>query len=97
MKGKLQMGNQMVKEHKLGLMETYLGNWNDGKQNGQGTLTSSDGTKYVGEWKDGVFHGQGTLTSQDGRKEVGLWRENQPWNSIEYDKNGNTIGKVITH
>jgi hypothetical protein len=24
-----------------------------------------------------------------------VWRESQPWNSIEYDKNGNTIGKWV--
>jgi len=57
--------------------------------------TWEDGTKYIGEWKDGKKHGQGTLTSHDGRKEVGVWRESQPWNSIEYDKNGNTIGKYV--
>ena len=73
----------------------YEGEYKDGKYHGQGTYTWSDGTKYVGEWKDGVFHGQGTLTSQDGRKEVGVWRESQPWNNIEYDKNGNTIGKWV--
>ena len=28
--------------------------------NGQGTMTTDDGTKYVGEWKDGKMHGQGT-------------------------------------
>ena len=73
----------------------YEGEYKDGKFHGQGTYTWSDGTKYLGEWKDGVFHGQGTLTSQDGKKEVGVWRESQPWNSIEYDKNGNTIGKWV--
>ncbi len=65
-----------------------------GKQNGHGTVTSKDG-KYVGEWKGNDFHGQGTLTSHDGRIEVGVWRESQPWNNIEYDKNGNTIGKCV--
>ena len=54
-----------------------------------------NGTMYISEWKDGKKHGQGTLTTQDGRKEVGVWRESQPWNSIEYDKNGNTIGKWV--
>ena len=31
--------------------EKYVGEWKNGKRNGQGTLTSSDGNKYVGEWK----------------------------------------------
>jgi len=32
---------------------TFIGEWKDGKRNGQGTFTWSDGEKYVGEWKDG--------------------------------------------
>ena len=51
--------------------------------------------KYVGDIRNGGPNGQGTLTSHDGRIEVGVWRENQPWNNIEYDKNGNTIGKWV--
>ena len=37
----------------------YVGEYKDGKRNGQGTLTFSDvstfsdGKKYEGEWKDG--------------------------------------------
>ena len=33
--------------------EKYLGEWKDGKQNGQGTFTSFDGRKGVGEYKEG--------------------------------------------
>ena len=62
---------------------------------GRGKYTYPHGDKYEGEFKDGEFHGQGTLTSHDGRIEVGVWRESQPWNNIEYDKNGNTIGKWV--
>ena len=28
----------------------YLGEWNDGKRNGQGTITTTDGGKLVSEW-----------------------------------------------
>jgi len=46
--------NIMVKEQKLGLMETSMkGNSRMGKGHGQGTYTWSDGRKYEGEWKDG--------------------------------------------
>ncbi len=31
----------------------YEGELKDGKYDGQGTYTWSDGRKYVGEWKDG--------------------------------------------
>jgi len=37
----------------------------DGKRNGQGTKTYSDGSKYVGGWKDGKYNGQGTVTFPD--------------------------------
>ena len=30
----------------------YIGEFKDGKFNGHGKLTWSDGKKYVGEWKD---------------------------------------------
>ena len=42
--------------------KTYIGEFKDGKMNGKGSVTGSDGFKYVGEWKDGKWHGQGTLT-----------------------------------
>jgi hypothetical protein len=44
-------------------------------QNGQGTITYSDGGKYVGEWKDGKRNGQGTMTLSDGQKYVGEWKD----------------------
>jgi hypothetical protein len=49
----------------------YVGEWKDGKQNGQGTFTFADGEKYVGEFKDGKYNGQGTLTFAKGDKYVG--------------------------
>jgi len=38
----------------------YKGDVENGKPNGQGTLTTPEGYKYEGEWKDGVKNGQGT-------------------------------------
>ena len=53
---------------------TYVGEWKDGKYDGQGTVVSY-GHKFVGGWKDGLFNGQGTYTSPDGReKYVGEWK-----------------------
>ena len=49
----------------------------DGKKNGQGTLTWSDGVKYVGGWKDGERNGHGTYTFTDGRKYVGGWKDDK--------------------
>jgi len=39
----------------------YVGDIENGKPNGQGTVTHSSGEKYVGEWNDGEQTGQGTL------------------------------------
>jgi hypothetical protein len=54
--------------------ETYVGERENGKYHGQGTLTFRDGRKYVGEWKDGKRNGQGTVTSPDGYKYVGEFK-----------------------
>ena len=46
--------------------EKYIGEWENGKYHGQGTLTFSNGEKYVGEFKDGGKDGQGTYTYRKG-------------------------------
>ena len=44
-------------------MDFYVGEFKDGKRNGQGTFISADGkNKYVGEWKNDKIYGQGTWT-----------------------------------
>ena len=73
----------------------YVGEIENGKPNGQGTLTYSDGTKYVGEFKYGVNQGQGTLTFPDGSKKVGEFREYKSWNTIYYDNDGKIIGRYV--
>ena len=55
----------------------YEGEWQYDSQNGQGTMTYSDGRKYVGGFKGLNYHGQGTLTYPDGRKYVGEWRNSR--------------------
>ena len=54
----------------------YIGEFKDGKPNGQGTLTWVNGDQYVGEFKDGKYNGQGTLTSVNG-KYVGEWKDSK--------------------
>ena len=44
----------------------YVGEFKDGKRNGQGTATFADGEKYVGEWKDGKYNWQGSLFASNG-------------------------------
>ncbi len=55
----------------------YVGEWKDGKINGQGTYTAPDGSKYVGEWKDNKRNGQGTYTWPNGDEYVGEWKDNK--------------------
>jgi len=73
----------------------YLGEFKDGKPNGQGTFTFPDGSKYVGENKNGWKNGQGTYTLSDGTKYVGKFSDGKIWNGIDYDKDGNIIGKIV--
>jgi len=40
--------------------DKYVGEYKDGKRNGQGTYTFANGDKYVGEFKDDNYNGQGT-------------------------------------
>tara|TARA_B100000029_G_C16943828_1_gene729858 strand:- start:37 stop:567 length:531 start_codon:yes stop_codon:yes gene_type:complete len=56
----------------------YQGQVKDGKPNGQGTFTWSDGSKYVGDWKDGEMNGQGTFTNSWGDKYVGEYKDGKP-------------------
>jgi hypothetical protein len=53
----------------------YVGEIENGKPNGQGTLSYLSGTKYVGEYKDGKKNGQGTQTGSDGEKYLGEWKD----------------------
>ena len=43
----------------------YVGEFKDGKRNGNGIFNSPDGSKYVGEFQDGKKHGQGIITEVD--------------------------------
>ena len=75
--------------------ETYVGERENGKYHGQGTLTYLDGDKYVGEFKDGKKHGQGTYTWSDGENYLGEWKNGEKWNGTQYDKDGNITKKYV--
>ena len=55
----------------------YIGEFKEGKFNGQGTFTEAKGNSYVGEWKEGKRHGQGAQTFANGDKYVGEYKENK--------------------
>jgi len=55
----------------------YIGEFNNGTRNGQGTFVWSDGDKYIGEWKNEKKTGQGTFVWSDGDKYIGEWKNGQ--------------------
>ena len=57
--------------------DIYVGEQEDDKRAGQGTITYADGRKYVGEWQNDKQHGQGTYTFADGSKYVGEYQDDK--------------------
>ena len=57
--------------------ERYVGEFKDGKYNGQGTLTTANVGVYVGEWKDDRRNGQGTYTFVSGNKYVSEFKDDK--------------------
>ena len=55
----------------------YIGEFRDGKFNGQGTFTYANGNKYIGEFKDDEFNGQGTYTYASGHVKKGIWKDDE--------------------
>ena len=47
--------------------DVYEGNWESGKQHGQGVfMWKQTGAMYSGQWQNGLQHGQGYLLLPDG-------------------------------
>jgi hypothetical protein len=63
----------------------YAGQFSlDGKRNGFGTWTYSDGGKYIGQWKDDFYHGAGTEYSSNGAViKEGIWDKGRFINSVK--------------
>ena len=56
--------------------DTYVGEWMNGKMNGQGTYTFMMGWKFVGQFKDDQRHGQGIEYRYDGSVRLsGTWNQ----------------------
>ena len=64
-----------------------------GVPGGQGTITFPSGSMYVGGFRDGKRTGQGIMNYSHGGKYVGEFYGGDPWNAVEYNKDGNIIGK----
>jgi hypothetical protein len=57
--------------------QIFVGEYKDGKENGQGTITFANGNKYVGEFKNDKMNGPGTFTEANGNKYVGEYKDNK--------------------
>jgi len=73
----------------------YQGQVKDGKPNGVGVLTFTDGRKYVGRWKNGMMNGNGTETSPDGRKFRGEYKDGNLMNGTETSTDGKIEYKIV--
>ena len=56
---------------------TYVGEWRDGRPDGEGTHTHADGSKLIGEWKDGQQHGEGIFFVRDTFKYSGEFKNGE--------------------
>ena len=74
--------------------ERYVGEFKEGKYNGQGIEILPNGSKYEGEWQDGNFNGKGTYTFSKGGSFVGSWRDSVPWNISGYNEKGEFVNYV---
>ena len=76
--------------------DKYVGEYMDGKRNGQGTYTYPDGAKYVGEFKDSKRNGQGTYTFANGNKYVGEYMDDKRnGQGTSYAANGSIVNQGI--
>ena len=70
------------------------GEWRFGSLT-RGSATWPNGNKYEGEFKNWNWHGQGKFSIPDGHHIIGEFREHKSWQTIEYDKDGKIVGKII--
>jgi hypothetical protein len=68
--------------------DVYIGNWNDDKKNGMGTLKYRNGDVYVGNWNDDKKDGRGRLDyiTPEGTYREGAWKDDQFVNGTRVDE-----------
>jgi hypothetical protein len=54
---------------------TFVGEWRNGKQDGQGTYIDSTGFSYEGEWKNGIMNGLGKGININGDTYEGQYKD----------------------
>ena len=66
-----------TKEAVKGLLDKYIGSWENGKSEGQGTYIFSSGSRYSGHFHRGKADGYGTYTWENGNKYEGNWKNDK--------------------
>jgi hypothetical protein len=75
-----------------GIKERYEGDWVDGKREGKGRLTDSEGNeKYVGEWMIDKRDGKGKETLSDGEYVGELKNNERNGEGVLRDKSGKVL------
>jgi len=64
--------------------DKYIGEFKDGRFNGQGTYIFENGNKYVGNFRDNKLHGHGIYTYANGNQYVGEHLENKSFGQGTY-------------
>jgi hypothetical protein len=57
--------------------DKYVGDWVNGKREGQGSMTWTGGTSYSGSFKNNQLDGYGTCTWKNGNKYAGNWKNDK--------------------
>ena len=55
----------------------YVGHWRNGRREGEGTFTWTDGSKYMGMWSSNLKDGPGVLTLASGDTYEGQFKQDK--------------------
>ena len=93
-------GRETGKDYTTGLELdwVYEGEFKNGKRNGKGTMTWSNGEKHEGGFQDGYFHGAGVHTYSNGEIVRGVWEYGglkEKTSTTKEEKKGRNWGCVI--
>ena len=77
--------------------DKQVGEFKDGRLNGQGMESMVNGHQYIGTFKDGMPHGHGTETLPEGHKYVGEFREGKYHGegSFDFANRNRYVGQFI--
>ena len=76
--------------------DKYVGEWKDGKFNGQGVYIFINGNKYIGEFIVGNLQGLGILFYKDGRNpDSGMFQNGKLVQQIDINPNSLNRGSIL--